>query len=63
MNLFCHTHTHTHTCREVLASSLILNVPHKVDWKNCSATRPEEEKMAKEMRKLFEPFDFTDDDD
>ena len=48
--------------REVLASALILNVPSRADWKNCSATRQEEEQDTQEMRKQFEPFDFTDDD-
>ena len=49
-------------CREVLASSLILNVPEKVDWKNCSASKEEEMVVVENMRKQFQPFDFTDDD-
>lgn len=48
--------------REVLASTLILNVPERVDWKRCSASKEEETVAAKDMRTHFEPFDFTDDD-
>jgi len=47
----------------VLASPLILNMPQRVDWKNCSASKLEEEQAAQAMRKLFAPFDFTEDDD
>lgn len=48
--------------REVLASTLILNLPERVDWKNCSATKEEETVTAEGMRTGFKPFDFTDDD-
>ena len=46
--------------REVLASPLVLNVPHRVDWKACSATKEEETSAARTMRDNFQPFDFTD---
>ena len=48
--------------REVLASTLILNVPERVDWKNCVGSKEEETSTALSMRTEFQPFDFTDDD-
>ena len=45
--------------REVLASPLALNVPHRVDWKACSSSKEEESAAAKKMRQNFQPFDFT----
>lgn len=47
--------------REVLASSLILNVPERTNWKDCPTTKEEETAGAEKMRKHFQPFDFTDD--
>lgn len=47
------------TFREVLASPLVLNVPHRVDWKACSASKEEEMAAAKSMRQNFQPFDFN----
>ena len=47
---------------EVLASTLILNLPERVDWKNCSSTKEEETAAAQNMRTAFQPFDFTDED-
>ena len=47
----------------MLASTLILNVPNRINWKSCVATKDEETKAALEMRKNFKPFDFTIDDE
>ena len=49
--------------REVLASPLILNVPHKVNWKNCALGKEVETKITLRFRDKFQPFDFTADDD
>ena len=51
------------TSREVLAGQLILNVPHRVDWKTCSVSFEVETRMAESFRQSFRTFDFTDDDD
>lgn len=45
--------------REVLASRSLLNAESRVDWRECKATPEEEASMTKKFRKLFEPFDFT----
>ncbi|XP_061405323.1 CWF19-like protein 1 [Lethenteron reissneri] len=45
--------------REVLASEAILNMPDRGDWRACKSSREEEEGMAKEFRKDFQPFDFS----
>ena len=42
----------------MLPSSLF-NVPKRVDWKNCSASKEEETEATELMRRHFEPFDFT----
>ena len=49
--------------REVLASPLILNVPNKVNWKNCTLSKEEETEMTLKFRDNFQPFDFTLEDD
>ncbi|XP_064384074.1 CWF19-like protein 1 [Halichondria panicea] len=41
--------------REVLAAPLVLNLPNRINWKSCLATKDEETKAALEMRKNFEP--------
>lgn len=43
--------------REVLASGPILNLPDKIDWKDCILNKDEEEKLVKKLRTDFEPFD------
>ncbi|KAM9117465.1 CWF19-like protein 1 isoform 1-T1 [Pangshura tecta] len=45
--------------REVLASEAILNVPGRVDWQQCTASREEAEASAKAFREDFQPFDFS----
>ena len=50
-------------CREVLAAPLVLNLPNRINWKSCLAAKDEETKAALKMRKTFEPFDFTADND
>ncbi|XP_063980346.1 CWF19-like protein 1 isoform X2 [Diachasmimorpha longicaudata] len=43
--------------REVLANDKILNLMHKVDWKDCQISKEEETDLAKTIRKKFEPYD------
>uniref|UniRef100_A0A1B6E6F5 Cwf19-like C-terminal domain-containing protein n=2 Tax=Clastoptera arizonana TaxID=38151 RepID=A0A1B6E6F5_9HEMI len=45
--------------REVLASSSVLNVEERVDWKDCTVSKEEETALTQKFRKYFEPFDFT----
>ena len=52
-------HSLAHPFREVLASPLVLNVPHRVDWKACSSSQEEESDATKTLRQNFQPFDFT----
>ena len=49
--------------REVLDSPLILNVPNKVNWKNCVLPKEQETEMTVKFRDNFQPFDFTLEDD
>ena len=43
--------------REVAAG--ILEVPERVDWRECKVDKAEEAEMTKAFRKMFTPFDFT----
>jgi len=45
--------------REALAHESVLNMPHKVDWRACKASKDEEVAMAASFRELFQKFDFT----
>eukprot|EP00795_Rhopilema_esculentum_P013136 gene13136-3928_t len=45
--------------REVLASSELLDLPEKVDWKNCKLSKEEETRITKNFRVRFTPFDFN----
>ena len=42
-----------------MASSSLLNMPDRVDWKACKISEEEEKKMAAEFRKKFQPLDFN----
>ncbi|KAJ8925700.1 hypothetical protein NQ315_009547 [Exocentrus adspersus] len=45
--------------REVLSSGPVLNMPDRIDWKDCILPKEEEENLVKILRTDFEPFDFT----
>ncbi|KAJ7322780.1 hypothetical protein OS493_032965 [Desmophyllum pertusum] len=45
--------------REVVASSSLLNLPDRVNWKDCKVSEDEEKKMAATFRKKFKPYDFN----
>lgn len=49
--------------REVLASENLLNLPGRIDWKDCKSSRQEETEARDAVRKIFKPFDFTIDSD
>jgi len=49
--------------REVLACSELLNVPDRVDWKQCQTSKEEEAALAKKLRDMFKKYDFTIDSD
>lgn len=45
--------------RDVLASGPVLNLPNRVDWRDCILRKQEEEELVQRLRTDFEPFDFT----
>lgn len=45
--------------REVLCSGPILNLPDRVEWKECCLKKEEETSLVERIRTDFEPFDFT----
>uniref|UniRef100_A0A8C9XBI8 CWF19-like protein 1 n=1 Tax=Sander lucioperca TaxID=283035 RepID=A0A8C9XBI8_SANLU len=45
--------------REVLASEALLNIPTRADWRECKQSREEEEESCKQLRDIFQPFDFA----
>ncbi|XP_076035712.1 CWF19-like protein 1 [Oratosquilla oratoria] len=45
--------------RQVLASPPLLDIPERVDWRECEMTKEEEIDTKKIIQKLFSPFDFT----
>ena len=55
------TDIHIFPHREVLASPLVLNVLHCIDWKVCATSKEEETETAsaKSMRHNFQPYDFN----
>lgn len=42
--------------RDVLASEAILNLPEKINWRDCVASKEEEELFGQKFRKEFEPY-------
>ena len=48
-----------HFGREVLCSPSLLNKEEAIDWRECKLEKDEETKLTKEFRTLFEPYDFT----
>lgn len=42
--------------REVLASEKILNLLHRVDWKECQLSKEAETDLATTIRRDFEPY-------
>jgi len=48
-----------HFGREVLSSPSLLNLPDRIDWKNCKLDKEDEIKHVKDFRKRFEAYDFN----
>ncbi|XP_017767805.1 PREDICTED: CWF19-like protein 1 [Nicrophorus vespilloides] len=46
--------------REVLASGPVLDMPDRLEWKDCGMSREDEEMLVQRIRTDFEPFDLTD---
>ncbi|XP_078697782.1 CWF19-like protein 1 [Branchiostoma floridae x Branchiostoma belcheri] len=45
--------------REVMASSPLLDMPGRADWRNCKSSKEEETETAKIFRKAFQGYDFN----
>ena len=46
-------------CREALADESLLNLPNRVDWRNCKLSKEEETENAKKFRAAFKKYDFN----
>ena len=42
-----------------MASPKLLNLPEKIDWKDCKMTEDSENRIKDKIRSIFKPFDFT----
>ena len=49
----------TRSCREVVASPSLLDLPDRMNWKDCKVSEDEEKEMASAFRKKFQPYDFN----
>ena len=49
----------TRSCRKVVASPSVLNLPDRANWKDCKVSENEEKEMAAAFRKKFQPYDFN----
>ncbi|CAH1125889.1 unnamed protein product [Ceutorhynchus assimilis] len=45
--------------REVIASGPVLNMPNRVEYKECLLDKSKEEELVQKIRTDFEPYDFT----
>lgn len=45
--------------RDVMCGPDLLDMPERVDWRNCKLEKEEETEQTKEFRKSFSAFDFT----
>jgi hypothetical protein len=43
----------------VLASPALLNVPERIDWKECVVDPAQEKEQTAAFRQQFRPFDFN----
>lgn len=48
-----------HFGREVFCSSELYNTEDKIDWRDCSLSREEENEYVKNFREEFQPFDVS----
>jgi len=42
-----------------MAHASLLNMPDRVDWKQCTSTKAQETERAANFRQKFKQFDFT----
>jgi len=42
-----------------MAHASLLNMPDRIDWKQCTSSKSEEMKHATSFRQKFKEFDFT----
>jgi len=45
--------------REAMAHTSLLNMPDRVDWKQCTSSKSQETENASSFRQKFRMFDFT----
>ncbi|XP_064602492.1 CWF19-like protein 1 [Liolophura sinensis] len=45
--------------REALVHPEVLNMPERIDWKNCKISKEEEIEQAADFKRNFKPYDFT----
>lgn len=45
--------------REAVSENAILNIPERVDWKNCKLDKEQETEHAAAFKDKFKPFDFS----
>ncbi|MCL4137406.1 UNVERIFIED_CONTAM: hypothetical protein GTU68_054051 [Idotea baltica] len=45
--------------RELLACPPLLNIPERVDWRECKISEEEETRLRGRIRDAYRPFDFT----
>ncbi|XP_048241533.1 CWF19-like protein 1 isoform X4 [Haliotis rufescens] len=45
--------------REALAQPAVLDLPHRVDWRNCATTEAEATLMATTFKEAFQQYDFS----
>jgi Protein similar to CwfJ C-terminus 2 len=45
--------------REAMVGPSLLDMPEKVDWKDCQVSKEVEKEYAVKFRDEFQPFDFT----
>ena len=43
--------------RDVIASELLLNMPERIDWRECVQPQDEEKQMSVDFRNSFKSFD------
>ncbi len=43
--------------RDIIAGGMILNLPERIDWKQCVKSEDEEKQISKDFRTKFHSFD------
>ena len=45
--------------RDVLSSPQVLNMPERVDWRNCKLSKDKETQLARQFKEDFKNYDFN----